>query len=175
MIRSWGREWQCPQKIQTRPSVGRIRKNSCKKKLLNSPLLPNKHIYTPVFSQHFSSNLIERYIGWPASPLVRALDMIKWVKGHLSVRSAFIFSVFLLNNLTKSWTPSLGQRYLKLNFCMSDASLWKHSFLFAVRRWGRFARRKVYDSTTEIPYWWRKICPESGQKRWLVDGVVTLF
>ena len=40
---------------------------------------------------------------------------------------------------------------------------------------GRFARRNVCDSATEIPYWWRKICPESGQKRWLVDGVVTLF
>ena len=48
-------------------------------------------------------------------------------------------------------------------------------FLLALRRWGRFARRNVCDSATEIPYWWRKICPESGQKRWLVDGVVTLF
>ena len=28
----------------------------------------------------------------------------------------------------------------------------------------RFARRNVCDSTTEIPYWWCKICPESGQK-----------
>ena len=40
---------------------------------------------------------------------------------------------------------------------------------------GRFARRNVYDSATEIPYWWRKICPESGHKRWLDIGVVTLF
>ena len=30
------------------------------------------------------------------------------------------------------------------------------------------------DSATEILYWCRKIYPESGQKRWLVDGV-TLF
>ena len=29
-------------------------------------------------------------------------------------------SAFLGNNSTKSWTPILGQRYLKLNFCMSD-------------------------------------------------------
>ena len=101
--------------------------------------------------------------------------MIKWVKGHLSVRSAFIFSVFLLNNLTKSWTPSLGQRYLKLNFCMSDASLRKHPFLFALHRWGRFTRRNVYDSATEIPYWWRKICLESGRKRWLDVRDVILF
>ena len=34
-------------------------------------------------------------------------------------------------------------------------------FLFAPRRQGRFARRNVYDSETEIPYWWRKICPEA--------------
>ena len=54
-------------------------------------------------------------------------------------------------------------------------SLRKHPFLLALRRWGRFAGRNVCDSATEIPYWWRKICPESGQKRWLVDGVVTLF
>ena len=27
---------------------------------------------------------------------------------------------------------------------------------------GRFARRKVCDSATEIPYWWCRICPESG-------------
>ena len=27
---------------------------------------------------------------------------------------------------------------------------------------------------TRLSYCWRKICPESGQKRWLVDGVVTL-
>ena len=54
-------------------------------------------------------------------------------------------------------------------------SLRKHTFLLALRHWGRFARRNVCDSATEIPYWWRKICPESGQKRWLVEGVVTLF
>ena len=51
----------------------------------------------------------------------------------------------------------------------------KHPFLLTLRRWGRFAQRNVCDSATEIPYWWRKICPESGQKRWLVNGVVTLF
>ena len=43
-------------------------------------------------------------------------------------------------------------------------SLRKRPFLLALRRWGRFARRNVCDSSTEIPYWWRKICPESGQK-----------
>ena len=52
------------------------------------------------------------------------------------------------------------------------SSLRKRPFLLALRRWGRFAQRNVRDSATEISYWWRKICPESGQKSWLVDGVV---
>ena len=54
-------------------------------------------------------------------------------------------------------------------------SLQKHPFLHTFRRWGRFARRNVCDSAIEIPYWWRKICQKSGQKRRLVQGVVTLF
>ena len=54
-------------------------------------------------------------------------------------------------------------------------SLRKHPFLLTLRWWGRFTWRNVCDSATEIPYWWRKICPESSQKHWLVDGVVTLF
>ena len=37
---------------------------------------------------------------------------------------------------------------------------------------GRFAGKEI---ATEIIYWRRKICPESGQKRLLVDGVVSLF
>ena len=47
------------------------------------------------------------------------------------------------------------------------------SLLFAAG--GSFATNNVCDSATDIPYWWRKICPEAGQKRWLDDGVVTLF
>ena len=54
-------------------------------------------------------------------------------------------------------------------------SLQKHPFLLALRHWGRFTRSNVCNSATEIPYRWCKICPESGQKRWLVDRVVTLF
>ena len=62
-----------------------------------------------------------------------------------------------------------------LSVVWTGISLRKHPFLLALRRWGRFARRNVCDSATEIPYWWRKICPESGRKPGLVDGVVTLF
>ena len=40
--------------------------------------------------------------------------------------------------------------------CSNFASLRKHPFLLALRRWGRFSRRNVYDSATEIPYWRRK-------------------
>ena len=54
-------------------------------------------------------------------------------------------------------------------------SLRKHPFLLTLHRWGRFAQRNICNSATESPYWWCKICPESGQKRRLVDGVVTLF
>ena len=43
--------------------------------------------------------------------------IMKRGKGHLSVRCAVISSVFLSNNSTKS----LGQHYLKLKFCLSDA------------------------------------------------------
>ena len=58
----------------------------------------------------------------------------------------------------------------KKNFSKSKKlSLRKHPFLLALRRWGRFAERNVCDSATEIPHLWRKICPESGQKRWLVE------
>ena len=35
--------------------------------------------------------------------------------------------------------------------CWSSSSLRKHAFLLALRRWGRFARRNVCDSATEIP------------------------
>ena len=31
-------------------------------------------------------------------------------------------------------------------------SLRKHPFLLTLRRWGRFTRRNVCDSATEIPY-----------------------
>ena len=51
------------------------------------------------------------------------------------------------------------------------ASLWKQPFLLASYRWGRFAKRNVCDSATEIPYRCRKISPGSGQKRLLVQGV----
>ena len=54
-------------------------------------------------------------------------------------------------------------------------SLRKHLFLLALRCEGHIARRNVCDSATEIPYWWHRICPESGQKGWLVDEEVTLF
>ena len=41
-------------------------------------------------------------------------------------------------------------------YCNHFSSLRKHPFLLALRHWGRFARRNVCVSATEIPYWWRK-------------------
>ena len=40
-----------------------------------------------------------------------------------------------------------------LSVVWTGISLRKHPFLLALRRWGRFARRNVCDSATEIPYW----------------------
>ena len=51
--------------------------------------------------------------------------------------------------------PDVQLNYGKKLFPEKD-SLRKHPFLLALRRWGRFARRNVCDSETEIPYWWRK-------------------
>ena len=50
------------------------------------------------------------------------------------------------------------QNVARLNclFSQLNLSLRKHPFLLALRRWGRFARRNVGDSGTEIPFWWRK-------------------
>ena len=45
---------------------------------------------------------------------------------------------------------------LKTLFQSISKKLRKHPFLLALRRWGRFARRNVCDSATEIAYWWRK-------------------
>ena len=38
-----------------------------------------------------------------------------------------------------------------------------------------FCHERQCASATEIPYWWCKICPESGQELWMVNVVVTLF
>ena len=51
----------------------------------------------------------------------------------------------------ESWIQYPESGMHSMNF-----SLRKHSFLLALRRWGRFARRNVCDPATEIPYWWRK-------------------
>ena len=48
------------------------------------------------------------------------------------------------------------------------SEVWSSSFILAPRRSGHFARRNVCASATEIPYWWREFCPESGQELWLV-------
>ena len=39
----------------------------------------------------------------------------------------------------------------------------------------RFAGRNVCDPVTEIPYRWRKICPESGHKRWAFSRTNTIL
>ena len=85
--------------------------------------------------------------------------------------------VWQLTKFTRDTSPAFGFKercWMRLAW-RHRHSLRKHPFLLALCDWGRFARRNVCDSAAEIPYWWRKICPESGQKHWLVDGVVSLF
>ena len=74
----------------------------------------------------------------------------------------FLWNGWPQNHFTKAFTrpkvtcelaiPSPLTRKSRL----IETSLRKHPFLLALRRWGRFERRNVCDSVTEIPYWWRK-------------------
>ena len=70
---------------------------------------------------------------------------------HLCLRSFHRYT-----NKSKLW------REKQTNLAWS--SLRKHPFLRALRRWGRFARRNVCDSATEIPYWWCKLCRAACSK-----------
>ena len=72
----------------------------------------------------------------------------------------------------RSWILALLKRGIEILW--SD-SLRIQPFLLVPRRLGRFARRNVCASATEILYWWRKICPESGRELWLGDIAVILF
>ena len=65
------------------------------------------------------------------------------------------------NGLLKSKVHTIDFDYI-------SSSLWIEPFLLASRCWGRFATRNVCASATEIPYWWREFCLESGQELWLV-------
>ena len=82
-------------------------------------------------------------------------------------------------------------RSCRRNFGVAKRKREKHSGLYGIRtldpndtdaalytNWAKKPTRSRSlncDSVTEIPHWWRKIYPESGQKRWLVDGVVTVY
>ena len=72
----------------------------------------------------------------------------------------------------RSWSPWSWPLLLFFLF-FPTPTLRKHPFssLFVA---GDVSGINVCDSATEIPYWWREIGPESGHKRWLDDGEVTL-
>ena len=58
------------------------------------------------------------------------------------------------------------------NVCGTLCSLRKHPFLHALRRWGRFVRRNVCDSATEIPYWFGSPwLPDLLSKHWFASSV----
>ena len=103
-----------------------------------------------------------------------ALWLVSFLSGQLTFRDEFFFSVFMMLFMVFSPMGVFLYHTLVFGFSITPYRLRKQPFLIAPRRWGRFARRNVCDSATEIPYWWRKICPESGRKRWLDDGVVTV-
>ena len=64
--------------------------------------------------------------------------------------------------------------YTELNWTPVSARLACENSRFS---W-LLAARKVSSGETSDDgrtYWWRKICPESGQELWLVDIIVILF
>ena len=135
----------------------------------NSPFVRNNIFKKKTFSVNFWC-FIEGVDNPDASATACLRSPTCELKGHegkLILKFICVKTVLLLN-LYMYFLPLPHRSCLRL-------SLRKHSFLHTPRRWGRLARRNVCDSATEIPYWWRKICPESGQKPWLVYGVVTLF
>ena len=114
------------------------------------------------------------------------------IKSHSSIdKSIRIFIDWLTHRLRLNFIDSNTMEFVKkIRFKSVRWSIYgkinnnqwgfflaweKHPFFLALRRWGRFARRNICESGTEISHWWRKICPESGQKGWLVNGAVTLF
>ena len=85
-------------------------------------------------------------------------DAVKWIRTeaysttfcHLT-KSFVPLTAFLLRVIL--YFTNVANLY---KFCFKcKISLRKHPFLLALRRRGRFARRNVCDSATEIPYWWR--------------------
>ena len=107
-------------------------------------------------------------------------------KEQLHIYPTCFFSSSLKQNLNAQDIRLIGRGVQRVSSHLSPPppqapkvsfvdSLRKQLFFLTLCLWGHFARNNVCDSATEIPYWWHKICLESGQKCWLIDGVVTLF
>ena len=105
-------------------------------------------------------------------------QLLKWIVWKLIVKRKFWVYPKVKGFDRTNLTPVTYACMLLLPWCHivsgTLASLRKQPFLLAPCHWDIFARRKVCDSVTEIPYWWHKICPEFGQKCWLDNKVVTL-
>ena len=56
---------------------------------------------------------------------------------------------------------NLACEYSRFSLLLATKDVWR--------------RRKSATQRQKFKYWWRKICPESGQELWLVDVVVILF
>ena len=133
------------------------------------------NLISALFTQHFDplSNKETRRKQQSNSKMQNSWLTIKtgkmsWNKSTFSLESSVIkvlrkfsskalFSVCLYFSWLHVWIACENRRFSSL-----------------IAAGGRFARRNVCDSATEIPYWWRKISPESGHQRWLDNRVVTL-
>ena len=62
------------------------------------------------------------------------------------------------------------ESHLEENVSLADGNKWRP----IDTRFPALIVAYVNLSQTEISYWWRKICPESGQELWLVHAVVPL-
>ena len=87
--------------------------------------------------------------------------------------TASLLAVFAMY-LKPYWSPQT--RDITVQFL---ASLQKHTFLLTHHRWGTFRKERKGKSVTQQQNFYtdevKLICPESGHKHWLDNGVVLLF
>ena len=74
-----------------------------------------------------------------------------WTYNEAAIELATAVFLNDYNSMAMSFMTKLNFWQRKLFKIQLDSSLQKHPFLLALRCWGRFARRNVCDSATEIP------------------------
>ena len=119
---------------------------------LSHPTLP--------FLHHWQIDLnIFFPIGMDISPidLINIQTFASRVIGLAEYRkSLHSYLVSKMNQVAPNLSALIGEQVLTIFLSSSINSLQKQPFLLPLHRWGHFTRRKVCDSMTKIPYWWRK-------------------